>query len=92
MKFSIRGLIFLTLLAAVIANAATQLRRVENAKAEIMELERKLDYEPFDAAYVDAHTRVCELAIANNPLPSRYYLAAKVRQRQLAATKTEMGR
>ncbi len=83
MKFTIRALIFLTLLVALSAHAFLQWQRIVRVKADIAIIEMELNRLNFDAEYVASHTRVCELAIANNPLPSPYFLAAKQRHEEL---------
>ena len=89
MKFTIRALIFLTLLVAVAANAFLQWNRIARAKADIQSLESEIKAAGFDAAYVDSHTLVCERAIENNPLPSPYYLSAKRRHEELIPLKSQ---
>ncbi len=77
MKFSIRGLLLLTLIAAVGARSWVRYQRIEAVKLLISEQRARLRQQNFDAEYVDAHTLACQQAIKANPLPSPYYLAAK---------------
>ncbi len=86
MKFTIRALIVLTLLVALSAHAFLQWRRIIRVKADIVSVKTEINRLNFDAEYVDSHTKVCELAIANNPLPSPYFLAAKQRHEETAVT------
>jgi hypothetical protein len=79
MKFTIRALIVLTLLVALSAHAFLQWRRTVRVRAEIVKIETEIKRLQFDKEYVDSQTKVCELAIANNRLPSPYFLAAKRR-------------
>jgi hypothetical protein len=83
MKFTIRALIVLTLLVALSAHAFLQWQRIVRVKADIVIIEMEINRLNFDAENVDSHTRVCELAIANNPLPSPYFLVAKQRHEEL---------
>jgi hypothetical protein len=84
MKFTIRALIVLTLLVALSARAFLQWQRIVRVKADIVSVTTEINRLNFDAEYVDSHTKVCELAIANNPLPSPYFLAAKQRHEESA--------
>jgi hypothetical protein len=86
MKFTIRALIVLTLLVALSAHAFLQWRRIIRVKADIVSVKTEINRLNFDAEYVASHTQVCELAIANNPLPSPYFLAAKRRHEEMAVT------
>ncbi|MFM2215749.1 MAG: hypothetical protein RL240_67 [Planctomycetota bacterium] len=86
MKFTIRALIVLTLLVALSARAFLQWQRIVRVKADIVSVKTEINRLNFDAQYVDSHTKVCELAIANNPLPSPYFLAAKQRHEETAVT------
>lgn len=89
MRYSIGALILLTLISAMLANVWLQRQRIARARAAIEELEWDIKLLNFDDAYVDSHTQVCELAIANNPLPSPYYLDALKRVEELAASGQE---
>lgn len=84
MRYSIGALILLTLISAMLANVWLQRQRIARARAAIEELEWDIKLLNFDEAYVDSHTHVCELAIANNPQPSPYYLDALQRFEQTA--------
>lgn len=86
MKYSIGTLLLLTLIAAIVANIWLQRLRIERAQAAIQEISLEIKLFNFEEEHVDSHTRVCELAIANNPLPSPYYLAAKQRFEELAGS------
>lgn len=89
MKFTIRALMLLTLMAALITSVVTQRRRIDRVNADIEGIESDIHRLSFDSEYVDSHTRVCELAIENNPLPSPYFLAAKERHEQAHSAKQE---
>lgn len=89
MKFTIRALLLLTLMAALITNVVMQRRRIDRVNVDIARIESEIHRLNFDADYVDSHTRVCELAIENNPLPSPYYVAAKQRHEQAASANEE---
>ena len=86
MKFTISALLFLTLLVALSAYAFLQWQRIVRVKADIFLVKTEINRLNFDAEYVASHTQVCELAIANNPLPSPYFLAAKQRYEEMAVT------
>lgn len=92
MKFTIRALLLLTLLSALTTSVVLQQRRIDRVNEDIARIESEIHRLNFDAQYVDSHTRVCELAIENNPLPSPYYLAAKQRHEQAASAKEETGK
>jgi hypothetical protein len=89
-RYSIGALILLTLVAALVANVWLQRQRCARARAAIEQLEQELKLLNFDEAVVESHTEVCELAIANNPLPSQYYLAAQQRLDELSASDKEI--
>lgn len=89
MKFSISALILLTLIIALLANVWMQRQRIARARTAIEELTRDIKLLNVDEAYLNSHTRVCELAIENNPLPSPYYLAAKQRLNEQTASAQE---
>lgn len=84
MKFTIRTLIVSTLLIALSSHAFLQWRRIVRIKLDLSTVQAELNRLNFDAESVDSHTKVCELAIANNPLPSPYFLAAKQRHQEVA--------
>jgi hypothetical protein len=88
-RYSLNALILLTLIFAMLANVWLQRQRIARARAAIEELEGNIKLLNFDAAYVDSHTHICEHAIANNPLPSPYYLDALQRFEELAASGQE---
>ena len=79
MKFTIRALIFWTLLVALSAHAFLQWQRIVRVKADILIVATEINRLSFDAEYVASHTHFCELAIESNPMPSPYFLAAKQR-------------
>jgi hypothetical protein len=85
-RYSIGALIILTLISAMLANVWMQRQRIARARAAIEELEWDIRLLNFDKAYVDSYTQVCELAIANNSLPSPYYLDALKRFEETAAS------
>jgi hypothetical protein len=79
MRVSIRALLFFTAAVALSANALLQWQRLARAEKDLLTIQLEIKRLNFDEAYVDSHTRACELAITNNPLPSPYYIAAKQR-------------
>ncbi len=84
-RFSIRALLYFTAIVALSANALLPWQRLANAKKEFEKIQIEINGLSFDEAYVESHTRACELAIANNPLPSPYYVAAKKRHDELSS-------
>lgn len=89
MRYSLGALILLTLISAMLANVWLQRQRIARARAAIEELEWDIKLLNFEESYVDSHTHVCEHAIANNPLPSPYYLDALKRFEERAASGQE---
>ncbi len=86
MKFTVRTLIFFTLLVALSTHAFLQWQRINQVKADIVSVKTEINRLNFDTEYVASHTQVCELAIANNPLASPFFLAAKRRHEEIAVT------
>lgn len=85
MRYSITALMLLSLIAAMLANVWLQRQRIARAQAAIQEIESEIKLLNLDEASIDSHIQVCELAIANNPLPSPYYLDAVKRLETQAA-------
>jgi hypothetical protein len=83
MKVTIRAMLFFTAAVALSANTLLQWQRRAQLKKDLETIQLEINRLHFDEAYVDSHTRVCELAIAGNPLPSPYYVLAKQRHAEL---------
>lgn len=77
MKFSIRAILALTLLIALLVHAFIRWNRLDTIRAEIVHWQRELIRQPFNERHVQAHTAICESAIADTPLPSLAYQSAE---------------
>ena len=85
MKFTIKGILALTLLVAIGLHSFRRKQRIAEGKRDIEALTTDISRQMFDSAYVGGHTSACENAITAQQLPSPYFVAAKAKHERLFA-------
>ena len=77
MRFTIGGLLFFTLCAALGTQSWVRWRSVSASRSELQSLQAQIVGQGVDDRYFESHTLVCQRAIEANPLPSPFFTAAK---------------